>query len=221
MAPAVMSTEAQTHLLELHAAIRACRLCVQAGLLPEAHPVFMGHAGHRLMMLGQAPGERGHLVERPWAGASGKTLARWLDRAGLPEGALWDWFYLTSVTKCFPGASLAGKGDRAPSAAEIRLCAAHLDREIALVQPEVVVTLGRIAASALLGNQPLDALVGRIWVAERAGHRMQVVPLPHPSGVSRWINAPANRERVHTALALLGGLWRERLELGAETETTG
>jgi uracil-DNA glycosylase len=201
---------AQRRLAELHAAIRGCRSCVDAGFLPDANPIFMGRAEHRLMILGQAPGRRGHLAARPWSGASGKTLAWWLARAGLPDGALWDWFYLTSVTKCFPGPSPSGNGDRMPSAAEVRLCGAHLDREIALVRPEVVLTLGRMAASALLGNQPLDALVGTVRPAERAGHRMLVVPLPHPSGVSRWINAPANRERVAAALERLGELCRER-----------
>ncbi|MDP9365787.1 MAG: uracil-DNA glycosylase, partial [Chloroflexota bacterium] len=139
----------------------------------------------------------------PYAGASGRTLRGWLARAGFDEGALHGRFYLTSLTKCFPGASTSGKGDRAPSAAEVALCRAHLDRELALVRPELVLALGKLSAAAFLGPAPLAELVGTLRPAERAGHRFLVLSLPHPSGVSRWLNDPANRERHAAALALL------------------
>jgi uracil-DNA glycosylase len=90
-----------------------------------------------------------------------------------------------------------------PSAREIALCRSHLDRELALVRPELVLALGRLAATALVGAAPLAELVGTLQEAERAGHRFLVLPLPHPSGVSRWLNDPANRERHGRALALL------------------
>lgn len=190
----------------LHTAIRRCRRCVEQGFIPEAHPVFRGRAGHRLMIVGQAPGERGHQNSVPYAGASGVTLRSWLALAGFDEGALFERFYLTSVTKCFPGPSATGKGDRAPSPAEIRLCRDHLDREIALLDPEIVLTLGRVAATALVGPLPLDQLVGTLHHGERAGRAFLVLPLPHPSGVSHWLNAPANKARLRAALALLADL---------------
>ena len=137
-------------------AIRACRRCVDRGFIPEANPVFRGRAGHRLMVIGQAPGERGHLNSIPYAGATGKTLCSWLVRAGFGEEDLYERFYLTSVTKCFPGPSVSGKGDRAPSPAEIRLCRDHLEREIALVRPEIILAPGRLSATSLIGNLPLD-----------------------------------------------------------------
>jgi uracil-DNA glycosylase len=194
----------------LHAEIRDCRRCVAAGWLTDANPVFMGRVGQRLMILGQAPGRRGHLAERPWSGASGKTLVGWLSQAGFPDGTLWEHFYLTSVTKCFPGPGGSGNGDRMPSGTEVALCRGHLDREIALVRPEIVVTLGRLAANALLSRRPLEALVGELWPASRAGHDMLVAPLPHPSGVSRWLNVPENRERVAAALTRFGEACRIR-----------
>ena len=123
--------------------------------------------------------------------------------AGFEPQVLHERFYLTSLTKCFPGPSRSGKGDRAPSAAEIGLCAGHLDRELALVRPELVLALGRLAITALVGPGALATLVGTLREAERAGHRFLVLPLPHPSGVSRWLNEPANRERHARALALL------------------
>src|SRR5688572_5218006 len=94
--------------LELMAAeIRACGACVEAGFIPVARPVFRGRADHRLMIIGQAPAALGH--ERPaYAGPAGVKLRAWLHEAGFAgEDVLTDNFYLTSVTKCFPGPSLS------------------------------------------------------------------------------------------------------------------
>ena len=156
--------ERQAELERLQGEIRGCVACVAAGFIPEAWPVFRGHAGLRLMVVGQAPGAASHVASLPYAGATGKTLEGWLAQAGMPEGALHERFYLTSLTKCFPGKATGGKGDRAPSAREVALCGAHLAREIAVVRPEIVVSLGRLAANALCRETrglPLAEIVGR------------------------------------------------------------
>jgi uracil-DNA glycosylase family 4 len=191
-------------LIELHQEISGCRRCVEAGFIPVAHPIFRGRIEQRWMILGQAPGAAADTYARPYSGASGKTLRSWLTQAGIDEATFYDRFYLTSVTKCFPGPSPSGKGDRSPSGAEIALCRIHLDREIALVRPELVITLGKLAARVLIGPAPLADIVGTLRDAERAGQRFQVLPLPHPSGVSRWLNESENRDRHARALALLG-----------------
>lgn len=198
--------ERAADLATLHAEIAGCERCVRAGFIPAAHPIFRGEVGQRLMVVGQAPAAYAHERPAPYSGVTGRTLGRWLEAAGFAPGALHARCYLTSLTKCFPGTSRHGKGDRAPSAAEIALCRGHLDRELALVRPRVVLALGRLAATALLGPAPLAELVGTVREAERAGHRFLVVPLPHPSGVSRWLNEAANRARVERALARLGEL---------------
>ena len=198
-------------LAALHGEVAACRRCVAAGFIPAAHPIFKGEVGNRVMVVGQAPGALGHERPMPYMGASGRTLRAWLAEAGFEPEALHGRFYLTSLTKCFPGASRSGQGDRAPSTAEIALCRGHLDRELALVRPELVLALGRLAATALVGPAPLAELVGTLRPAERAGHRFLTLPLPHPSGVSRWLNDPANRARHAAALALLA---EERVRRG-------
>jgi uracil-DNA glycosylase family 4 len=201
-------TSAQAALEIVQREIAACTRCVAGGFIPSALPIFHGHAGQRLMIVGQAPGPTAGERPLPFTGASGKTLQSWLERAGFAPGSLHRDFYLTSLTKCFPGKAVgsAGKGDRPPSAAEIALCARHLDREIALVRPEIVVSLGRLAAERLdptARKEPLAALVGSIRHAERAGHPFTLIPLPHPSGVSRWLNDPAHQARLKEGLALL------------------
>ena len=188
--------------------IAACALCVEAGFIPMSLPIFHGHAEQRLMIVGQAPGPSAGERPLPYTGATGKTLQRWLKRAGFAPGALHHDFYLTSLTKCFPGPATgtAAKGDRPPSAREIALCARHLDREIALVRPQVVIALGRLAAERLdptARGLPLSDLVGSLRPAERAGHVFRLLPLPHPSGVSRWLNDPAHMARLDEALAVL------------------
>lgn len=196
----------------LHAAIARCRRCVEAGYLPAAHPIFKGAIGNRVMVVGQASGQHAHERPVPFSGASGRTLKQWLARAGFEPEALHRSFYLTSLTKCFPGVSAGGKGDRTPSAKEQALCREYLDAELALVQPELVLALGRLAAAALVGPASLAELVGTVREATRAGHQFLVLPLPHPSGVSRWLNDPANQQRHAQALTLLAKL-REDLRL--------
>ena len=200
--------------------IASCTRCVAAGFIPAANPIFQGNAGQRLMVVGQAPGPRASAFGEPYRGATGKALQAWLARAGFPEGSLHRDFYLTSLTKCFPGpARNGGQGDRPPSAREIAFCREHLDREIALVQPELVLALGRLSAERLdptVRGQSLAEVVGTLRPAERAGHAFLMLPLPHPSGVSRWLNQPENRARLDLALGLLRD-WLEGSEARPES----
>jgi len=112
---------AQAALATVQREIAACTLCVTAGFIPRSLPIFHGHAEQRLMIVGQAPGPSAGERPLPYTGATGKTLQRWLERAGFPPEALHRDFYLTSLTKCFPGPATGtgAKGDRPPSAREI------------------------------------------------------------------------------------------------------
>lgn len=190
-----------------------CTRCVAAGYLAEANPVFHGYASQRVMIVGQAPGSRAHVTGIPWSGRSGEILRGWLEGAGFPAKKWRETWYLTSLTKCFPGKATQGKGDRAPSRAEIALCNDHLEMEMALVRPEIIVTLGKMAASRIIpgaNRRALADLVGTVADVDLAHGMTIVIPLPHPSGVSRWLNDPANRARVDAGLALLADA-RERL----------
>src|SRR6185312_8370228 len=182
-----------------HADLRQCRRCIDSGHLTETYPVFHGTTGSRVMVVGQAPAARNAERPLPYSGATGRTLRSWLERAGFDPADLHTRFYLTSLTKCFPGASPSGKGDRAPSPAEIALCRPHLERELELVQPDLILPLGRLAITYFAGKQPLSALVGQLLRREDA----LVLPLPHPSGVSHWLNDPANRALLDQAIEQL------------------
>lgn len=203
----VSGTAHQQQFEQVQRQIRACIACVDAGFIERAMPIFQGHTGQRLMIIGQAPAWRNEETP-PYSGASGRRLQGWMEQAGFPPGSLHERFYLTSLTKCFPGVSKSGKGDRAPGTAEIALCCPNLESELAFVQPEVIITLGRLSAKRFLGNRPLSAIVGHRFDVD--GH--VVLPLPHPSGVSRWLNDPENQKQVDRALELLSEL-RQQLDL--------
>ena len=211
--PAAIPPDREAALAALQREVVGCRRCVAAGHLPTARPVWRekGRVGDRIMVVGQAPGATGHEQARPFSGAAGRTLKAWLGAAGFDDGALHGRCYLTSVTRCFPGPGPSGKGDRMPRPAEVRLCRDYLDRELALVRPEVVLALGRLALTELVGPAPLAELVGTVREVERAGVRFLVVAFSHPSGISRWLNDPANRARHDRAVALLADL---RVRLG-------
>jgi uracil-DNA glycosylase family 4 len=198
------SERRQVRLERLQREIRACKTCVQHGYISQAMPVFRGHAGQRIMVIGQAPAYR--KAERPpYSGASGRRLNGWLERAGFPPGALHERCYLTSLTKCFPGPGKYGKGDRAPSAPEIELCRPHLEGEIELVDPVVILALGRLASSRFLGTRALSDIVGKSFIIDGRF----IIPFPHPSGVSRWMNNPANQALVERAIDELCRLRRD------------
>jgi uracil-DNA glycosylase len=184
---------------------RVCRACAEAGYQLESLPVFEGRDGQRAYILGQAPGSVEAVERRPWRGRAGQALRGWL---GMDEAEFYGTFYCASVTRCYPGRAPGGGGDRAPTAREQELCAFWRDWELKLLRPGLIVAVGGLATKRLLGLSRLDTCIGERFELDEAA----VVPLPHPSGVSRWLNDPANRaqvnravELVHEELARLGG----------------
>ena len=197
------------HLHQLETSVRGCTRCVASGHLPEAHPVIWGPERGRNMVIGQAPGQQAHLRERPWMGTSGTLMRSWFARAGFDPERFHDDWYFTSLTKCFPGKAASGNGDRAPSTTERTLCRPYLETELRLVRPPLIVTLGRQAAEAIIPGArklTLRELVGTIRRVDAGHGEVPVVPLPHPSGVARWLNDPANRALVDRAMGELAAM---------------
>ena len=197
---------------ELHDRMRACRRCMEEGYPINPRAVLSGSISAQVMVVGQAPGVTEVQVGRPFNGSAGRRLFSWLAEAGWKEDVFRATQYMTAVTKCYPGKSGSGKGDRAPSRVEQKLCAPFLEQELSLVQPRVIVPVGSMAVRRFLGAVSLAQVVGQV-LTDEAGR--QIVPLPHPSGASLWLNQPENRERVTRALAALGEL-RQKLAAGDE-----
>jgi uracil-DNA glycosylase len=183
-------------LASLQRDLSVCRACVEAGFQLESLPVSNEHVGQQAYMYGQAPGVVEGEERRPWRGRAGKTLRRWLE---LEEDDFYRTFYCASVTRCYPGRAPSGRGDRTPTPREQELCSFWADRELELVRPRLIVPVGGLAIRRLLGLSGLAACVGRRYELGDAA----VVPLPHPSGASGWLNAPANRELTARGAALV------------------
>ncbi len=183
-------------LQRLHERIRGCTLCADAGYIPFARPIVAGSSGDRVAIVGQAPGAVELTTGTPFSGRSGAILRGWLAGAGIGENEL---PYRTAITKCFPGKATGGAGDRRPSPTEVELCAPWLEAELELLRPSVLVLLGTMAIDRFWGRVPLAAAVGR---SRREAHRL-LIPLPHPSGASRWLNDPDHRALLRRGIAIL------------------
>lgn len=141
-------------------------------------------------------------IRRPFAGRAGKELERWMVRAGFRDGEEFRRMtYIAALMRCFPGRNKTNTGDLRPPSAGIANCAHWLDAELRLLRPKVLILVGQLAIARFLGAGSLEDRVGK-----RFGEKPVMVPLPHPSGQSRWLNAPANRDRLSQALALISEL---------------
>ena len=174
------------------------------------------------MVIGQAPGQRSVANGRSFSGPGGRILQKWLEQAGFPPGYLHEHTYLSSLTHCFPGSNPRGNGDRRPSAQEVALCQPFLEAELRLLSPKVVLLVGSMAIETYFGKgrerSPgsttgiegrregkvrLEDIIGTF--EERDG--MLWLPLPHPSGVSRWLLDPEHQKLHRKALEILAE-WR-------------
>src|SRR6266540_4879734 len=200
-------------LSQLLARVSVCRACQAAGYLEEARPITSVARDARVIVIGQAPGPVTHREGIHFAGPAGRTLAGWLEAAGFEPGDAHKWPYLSaawlsSLTRCFPGPSASGNGDRAPSRREVDLCRPFLEEEMAAVDPDIIILVGAMAVRRFLGNVALDDVVGKRFEADGRA----VFPFPHSSGVSRWGNSAENKAKIADAVALLRAE-RERLSL--------
>ena len=191
--------------LDLHcAALDACRRCGTVGGETGVLPVLPQSRRPRAMLVGQAPGKTEVIDRRPFAGRAGKTLFRWLAQAGVDEATVRERVFIGAITRCYPGPSPSGRGDRVPSPRERALCADWLDAELALIRPPLVIPVGRLAIDRFLGPVPLERLVGRRHQIAHVGGTSVAIPLPHPSGASSWVHERDHRALLDRALALLG-----------------
>jgi uracil-DNA glycosylase len=191
-------------LASLERDLSRCRACSEAGYpleslpvrAPPARPAAFPATRQRAYLFGQAPGVVEGEERLPWRGRAGRTLRTWLE---LEEDEFYATFYCASVTRCYPGRAASGRGDRTPTPRERELCSFWRGWELDLLRPLLIVTVGGLALRELLGLASLTPCVGDRFEL----HGTPVVPLPHPSGASGWLNDPANRTRLDSAIALV------------------
>lgn len=180
-------------------ALYACRRCPTV----EGTPVTGAVPDAKAILVGQAPGPHEVEPHRPFAHTAGARLFEWLETIGWSEQDFRESVHICAVARCFPGRTPDGRSDRLPNRLEIANCASWLDAEIRMLRPDLVIAVGKLAIEELIGKRRLDDVVGRLFRTGRAGHEFDLVPLPHPSGRSTWLNKPEHRALLATALELI------------------
>jgi uracil-DNA glycosylase len=170
----------------------------------QSRPVSGGPVLSRVMLVGQAPGNKEPILGRPFAWTAGKAMFKWFHQTmGLDEDAFRKTIYMAAVCRCFPGKNVAG-GDRVPNQDEITNCSGWMQREIELLRPELVIPVGKLAIGQFLPAVPLlTELIGKVVQVERFNHRFDLIPLPHPSGASPWHRIEPGKTLTLRALAMI------------------
>jgi len=155
--------------------IKACRKC---GLWRQRKNTVPGEGNLNaaVMLVGEAPGYWEDVKGRPFVGAAGKILNEMLSRAGISRSDA----YITNVVKCRP------PENRDPLPSEIKTCTPYLDRQIKIIKPKFLVTLGRHAASHILSKAGIETegitkIHGGIYEANLLGFEVFIIPVYHPA----------------------------------------
>ncbi|MDA0346510.1 MAG: uracil-DNA glycosylase family protein [Verrucomicrobia bacterium] len=183
------------HLLKL----KACHRC------PKMHkPVVVGEAAlSKVILVGQAPGVKEPVLQRPFGWTAGKTLFRWFkEGVGIEEPAFREWVYMAAVCRCYPGKNPKG-GDRVPDPEEIENCAGWLKDELQLLKPELVIPVGKLAIQQFVSFGKLTDAIGETFRIKRWGVSFDMIPLPHPSGASTWHRMEPGKALTQKALKKL------------------
>jgi len=187
-------------LLDLHVQqLLACRLC------PAMHkPVVSGGAVvSRVMLVGQAPGDKEPVMGRPFAWTAGKTLFRWFNEAaGMSEQQFRSSIYMAAVCRCFPGKKATG-GDRVPSPDEIKNCSSWLKREVEILRPRLIIPVGKLAIEQFMPLQKLDGIIGKKFEINYGDVKVDLIPLPHPSGASPWHRMEPGKTLLKQAMRMI------------------
>lgn len=146
--------------------VKGCTLCELARSRTHAVP-GEGSPSARVMLIGEGPGWHEDQEGRPFVGNSGKFLTELLEKAGLRREDV----FITNVVKCRP------PSNRDPLPDEIHACSSYLERQIAAIDPEVIVTLGRFSMTKYFPGERISRIHGE---AKKLGKRL-VVPMYHPA----------------------------------------
>lgn len=139
----------------------------------------------KVLLIGQAPGDKEGKFGKPFAWTAGKTLFKWFAQIGLLEEEFRNRVYMAAVCRCFPGKNPKG-GDRVPDETEILNCSTWLEKEVKLLKPDLLIPVGKLAIQQLLEFEKLNDVIGKRFTGTLAGESFDIIPLPHPSGASTW-----------------------------------
>ncbi len=190
------------------ALLKKCSQCTEM----FGPPVVGNLVQSPIMLIGQAPGDKEIVINKPFAWTAGKTLFKWFNKIGLDEDNFRNQIYMTAVCRCFPGKKPRG-GDRVPNQTEIDSCSQWLNAELALIQPQLIIPVGKLAISQYLSVKKLTDVIGQVHHIELNGIALDMIPLPHPSGASTWFVTEPGKSLLQQALKLIKNhpVWQQHL----------
>ena len=185
--------------LQLHQQnLSQCQLCPNM-----IGPVIIGNTVQaKILLVGQAPGDREGDIGKPFAWTAGKTLFKWFDSIGVSEETFRNHVYMSAVCRCFPGKKPKG-GDRVPSKEEIKTCSQWINAEIDLLKPELIIAVGKLAINQYIEADKLVDVIGKKHTIKINGFSTQLIPLPHPSGASTWHRKEPGISLLNQALQVI------------------
>ncbi len=189
----------QDKIIHHQSELQACTRCPNM-----IQPVITGApVVSQIMLIGQAPGIREGDIGRPFGWTAGKTLFKWFSSIGVDETEFREHVYIAAVCRCFPGKNPKGSGDRVPDKQEIATCKHWLEAEYKILQPKLIIPVGKLAISQFLTYKKLTEVVGQQFVIDTPILQADVIPLPHPSGLSTWFNREPGKSLLQDALGLI------------------
>jgi len=197
-----------TKIKRLHTALKKCSQCPDMFGPPVAgNPIISP-----IMLIGQAPGDKEILIPKPFAWTAGKTLFKWFKQLGVNEEDFRNLIYMAAVCRCFPGKKPQG-GDRVPNLTEIKTCQYWLEREYKLLQPKLIIPVGKLAISQFIEVKKLTDVIGKIHPYKINNEQIDLIPLPHPSGASTWHITEPGKTLLQDALKLIQNhaIWKEQV----------
>lgn len=213
------------HIESYESELRSCKRCESMLACREADPsvsndrvvpkpIVLSLTQKAIMLLGQAPGLTEYRSGRPFSGPAGNVIREVFESCGILPADFERHVHSSAIVKCFPGRELHIRKrdgarrvqDQKPSTAMVQNCSHFLEAELARVSPRLLVLLGSFPLQSYvrMRGRPASSatLENYVGTVDSWGER-RVVPLPHTSGASRWLNAPSNRALLERARGLL------------------
>lgn len=166
-------------------------------------PIIGNPTKSKIILIGQAPGIKEGDLKKPFAWTAGKNMFKWFASIGLNEEKFRKNVYMAAVCRCYPGKNISGSGDRVPTEDEIKKCSSWLNYEIDLLQPNLVIPVGKLAISQFINFEKLNDVVGKKIKYKKDNLLLDIVPLPHPSGLSTWYKKEPGKKLLNDSLRII------------------
>ncbi len=166
-------------------------------------PIVGNPIKSKIILIGQAPGIKEGVLKKPFAWTAGKNMFKWFSSIGLEEEKFRQNIYMSAVCRCYPGKNTSGSGDRVPTEVEIKKCSKWLDYEIDTLKPKLIIPVGKLAISQFIIFDKLNDVVGKKIIYKKNSYNINIVALPHPSGLSTWYKKEPGKSLLFKALKII------------------